>query len=219
MDIPIHAFNQIRIHNLQCGTKYELKSVCQNTLGSGKMSQAIETVTKGEKPKIPNGNEFITPFNDSVRLDLYRWNSETCPVSYFVVEYRKSQDHHWTLISNNLRLASRRFSIRHLTPTANYALRVRANNDAGSSEKIFNFQTAPEKFISKEQLGSSSDFGSNMDQSDSDDSTVYVLVPVGISLILILVLLILIIILIKKRKFYFIIVFSFFYTTAKKHFF
>ena len=41
---------------------------------------------------------FLHPSNDSVRLDLHLWNSEECPVSYFVVEYRKRQVN-WTYLN------------------------------------------------------------------------------------------------------------------------
>jgi hypothetical protein len=41
------------------------------------------------------------------------------------------QDAHWTLVSNNLKTSSRRFTIRQLEPETFYELRVRANNEAG----------------------------------------------------------------------------------------
>ncbi len=52
-----------------------------------------------------------------------------------------SKDYQWTLVSNNLGLTSRRFSIRQLRPDAEYQLRVRANSDAGSAEKTYDFET------------------------------------------------------------------------------
>ena len=48
----------------------------------------LSLTTLGQKPSVPQ-KAFLHPSNNSVRLDLFDWNDETCPVSYFVVEYRK----------------------------------------------------------------------------------------------------------------------------------
>ena len=45
------------------------------------------------------------------------------------------QDLHWTLVSNNLKTTSRRFTIKQLEPETSYELRIRANNEAGDLEK------------------------------------------------------------------------------------
>ena len=75
------------------------------------------------------------------------------------------QDNHWTLVSNNLELRSRRFSIRHLRPETEYELRVRANNAAGSSERVFPFETAARRNGAGERLGSA---GSSLDSRGED---------------------------------------------------
>ncbi len=51
------------------------------------------------------------------------------------------KDYQWTLVSNNLELSSRRFSLRQLRPDSDYELRVRANNDAGSTMREYAFET------------------------------------------------------------------------------
>ena len=33
--------------------------------------------------------DFVHPSNTSVRLDLFTWNKQLCPVDYFIVSYRK----------------------------------------------------------------------------------------------------------------------------------
>ena len=67
-------------------------------------------------------------------------------------------------MSNNLELRSRRFSIRHLSPETDYELRVRANNAAGSSERVFPFETAA-RSGEGERLGSA---GSSLDSRGKD---------------------------------------------------
>ena len=77
------------VGELECGRTYQVYARCANGLGLGAMSQQISQKTLGEKPEIPSEESFVHPSNDSVRLDLFAWNAETCPVSYFVVDYRK----------------------------------------------------------------------------------------------------------------------------------
>ena len=71
---------------------------CSNILGAGSISSQLSEMTEGSKPIVPAPTAFLHPSNDSVRLDLHLWNSEECPVSYFVVEYRKRQVH-WTYLN------------------------------------------------------------------------------------------------------------------------
>lgn len=69
------------------------------------------------------------------------------------------------MVSNNLELRSRRFSIRHLRPETDYELRVRANNEAGSSERVFAFETVSRKAAGeRERLGE----GSSLDSRGED---------------------------------------------------
>ncbi len=114
---------------------------CSNILGSGAVSPQQSLRTLGEKPSAPAHPGFLQPSNDSVRLDLFKWSDAACPVSYFVVEYRRRQDYQWLLVSNDLQLTSRRFSIRQLRPDTEYELRVRANSDAGSTQRTYTFET------------------------------------------------------------------------------
>lgn len=60
--------------------------------------------TLGQKPRVPQPQAFLHPANTSVRLNLFDWDAETCPVSYFVVEYRPRASPRWTLVSNNLQV-------------------------------------------------------------------------------------------------------------------
>ncbi len=46
------------------------------------------------------------------------------------------QDIHWTLVSNNLKTTSRRFTIKQLEPETSYELRIRANNEAGDNFRL-----------------------------------------------------------------------------------
>ena len=88
--VPGNHEGDITVGELECGRTYQVYASCANGLGVGANSQQISRRTLGEKPTIPAEGTFVHPSNDSVRLDLFAWNTETCPVSYFVVDYRKT---------------------------------------------------------------------------------------------------------------------------------
>ena len=143
---------------------------CSNAQGESRSSKNVEEVqTLGQVPEAPsNPVDFVHPSNTSVRLDLFMWNKQTCPVDYFIVSYRKEnvsgilkklssctmntktllrfcppsfQDLHWTLVSNDLGLRSRRFTIRQLEPETAYELKIKANSPAGSTDFSYRFET------------------------------------------------------------------------------
>ena len=64
---------------------------CSNAQGESRSSKNVEEVqTLGQVPEAPsNPVDFVHPSNTSVRLDLFMWNKQTCPVDYFIVSYRK----------------------------------------------------------------------------------------------------------------------------------
>ena len=87
--VPGNHEGDVSVGELECGRTYQVYARCANGLGTGAISQQISQRTLGEKPTIPAEASFVHPSNDSVRLDLFAWNAEICPVSYFVVDYRK----------------------------------------------------------------------------------------------------------------------------------
>ena len=92
------------------------------------------------------------------------------------------QDNHWTLVSNSLELRSRRFSIRHLRPETDYELRVRANNEAGSSERVFAFETVSRN-AAGERLGEGSSLDSRGENGEGGGG-VAVAVPAVVGVII-----------------------------------
>ena len=195
---------RVTLADLECGRDYQVGAQCVNRLGPGPPSRKVKVTTAGDKPKVPEvDSDFLHPTNVSVRLDLYRWDVASCPVSYFVVEYKLVGDrtNAWTLVSNNLQTLSRRFTIRALEPERAYELRVRANNAAGSSERAFAFQTVSPKDAG-ERLGS----GSSLDDSRAGvmgagiGETLTVGVPIFIGALLVVVLVILVVIFVKKSE-------------------
>ena len=77
----------------QCGKHYDVSAVCHNGHGPGRPSDVLRDIrTLGQKPIVPQRpTDFVHPTNVSVRLDLFLWNDENCPIEYFVVSYKRVQ--------------------------------------------------------------------------------------------------------------------------------
>lgn len=102
--LPGHYLQDLKLDDLHCGTTYQVYSRCSNQLGQGSISTQLSQRTNGTKPSVPDTSLFLHPSNDSVRLDLFAWSNEACPVSYFVVEY-KSRMVHIVLVHSHQRVA------------------------------------------------------------------------------------------------------------------
>ena len=72
---------------------YSVHASCTNALGQSRSSKNVEELqTLGQVPEAPsNPMDFVHPSNTSVRLDLFMWNKQTCPVEYFIVSYRREK--------------------------------------------------------------------------------------------------------------------------------
>ena len=100
---------------------------------------------------------------------------------------------HWTLVSNDLGLRSRRFTIRQLEPETSYELKIKANNPAGSTDFAHSFSTmssmeAGSRAASGTQLGIGSNFGSNRGSSGdaADFGQLHFIVPLILALLVVL---------------------------------
>jgi hypothetical protein len=51
----------------------------------------------GEKPGPPPGGEFLVVNSTLVILLLERWLTPSCPILYFVIEYKLAIEHSWTV--------------------------------------------------------------------------------------------------------------------------
>ena len=60
------------------------------------------------------------------------------------------QSNQWKIVSNNIGLTSRRFTINHLVPDTFYSFKIRANNPSGSIETQFEVFTATNMTLKSE---------------------------------------------------------------------
>ncbi|XP_018312504.1 Down syndrome cell adhesion molecule-like protein Dscam2 [Mycetomoellerius zeteki] len=108
------------LEGLQCGTRYQFTLAAFNRIGSGSASD-------------------IRPNQTFVILELAAWQDGGCPLTYFVVEYRRLPGD-WLLVSNNVPPQSK-FPIVDLESGTSYELRVTAYNNAGSTQAEYLFST------------------------------------------------------------------------------
>ncbi|PSN42210.1 hypothetical protein C0J52_11247 [Blattella germanica] len=118
--------NSHMLHNLWCGTRYQLYITAYNKIGTGLPCDIVNAYTKGT---------VVTIWLDS-------WGDGGCAILYFIIEYRDAQrSHEWSLVSNNVQPTERVYSILDLNPATKYHLRVTAHNNAGSTIAFYNFTT------------------------------------------------------------------------------
>ncbi|XP_022670390.1 Down syndrome cell adhesion molecule-like protein Dscam2 isoform X3 [Varroa destructor] len=128
------------LEGLQCGTKYQVYLVGTRRSGAvGEASDIITGQTEGGVPAAPLQDDFATPSNSSITLDLGTWSDGGCPMRAYVINYRKQQASNergeWIQVQYNQ--AQDRVVITGLSPATWYEIKVAASNDAGSQVHIY----------------------------------------------------------------------------------
>ena len=115
--------------------------------------------------------------------------------------YYISKENSWSLVSNNIGLTSRRFTIRQLDAETLYEFKIRANNPAGSTQNQFKILTRSKKYAEQydeygdndnSQLHSSVSSGGDIGSKAAQDQLVLhqiqFIVPMVIGILLVVVL-------------------------------
>ena len=68
-----------------------------NYIGESEASQIINTNTVGDKPLPPHQDSFIIVNSTLAILRLDKWQQMSCPILYFVIEYRLRSESTWTV--------------------------------------------------------------------------------------------------------------------------
>ncbi|XP_012280177.1 Down syndrome cell adhesion molecule-like protein Dscam2 [Orussus abietinus] len=137
-----HRFNSFLLSKLWCGTDYQIYLTAYNRIGMGSPSDIVKARTEGSKPESSpaNGDRFITVNVSWITLHLSTWNDGGCPITYFELEYKKTDEDLWTLVSNNIEI-QKTYTLNELQPGTTYEIRVRAHNNAGSSVAEYEITT------------------------------------------------------------------------------
>ncbi|XP_020288503.1 Down syndrome cell adhesion molecule-like protein Dscam2 isoform X2 [Pseudomyrmex gracilis] len=127
------------LEGLKCGTRYQFTLAAFNRIGSGSASDIQTAKTNGSKPIAPPKHHFVKPNQTFVVLELAAWQDGGCPLTYFVIEYRRLPGD-WLLVSNNVEPQSK-YTIVDLESGTSYELRVTAYNNAGFTQAEYLFST------------------------------------------------------------------------------
>ena len=72
-----------------------------NYIGESEASQIINTNTVGDKPLPPLQSDFIIVNTSLAILRLDKWQQLSCPILYFVIEYKLRSETPWTIGNSN----------------------------------------------------------------------------------------------------------------------
>ncbi|XP_054164202.1 cell adhesion molecule Dscam2-like [Oppia nitens] len=130
-------------NDLLCGTLYQFYLVAYNAIGKGDASDAIAIKTKGSAPTVPKQvNDFIIVNTTSAVIRLDEWLSNGCPIKEFQLKYKLTKyETEWHKLDAHLWPDETSLEIQALKAGNWYSLFVRAVNDAGSTEQVYQFAT------------------------------------------------------------------------------
>ncbi|XP_043471452.1 Down syndrome cell adhesion molecule-like protein Dscam2 isoform X5 [Leptopilina heterotoma] len=137
-----HKINSHLLSQLWCGTDYQIYLTAYNRIGMGSPSEIVKSTTEGSKPadSPASGDRFITVNVSWIILHLHMWNDGGCPITFFELEYKRSGEELWTLVSNNIEV-QKSYTLSELQSGTTYEVRVRAHNNAGSSVAEYKITT------------------------------------------------------------------------------
>ncbi|XP_078048429.1 cell adhesion molecule Dscam2 [Augochlora pura] len=137
-----HKINSFVLSPLWCGNVYQMYLTAYNRIGMGSPSEIERATTKGSKPdeSPSNGDKFLTVNVSWITLHLAMWNDGGCPITYFELEYRRSGEDIWTLVSNNIEV-QKTYTLSELQSGTTYDIRIRAHNNAGFSVAEYRITT------------------------------------------------------------------------------
>ncbi|XP_029162197.1 Down syndrome cell adhesion molecule-like protein Dscam2, partial [Nylanderia fulva] len=137
-----HKVSSFVLSRLWCGNNYQMYLTAYNRIGMGRPSEIVKATTKGSKPDDSpgTGDKFVTVNVSWITLHLSTWNDGGCPITFFELEYKKSGENIWTLVSNNIEV-QKTYTLSELQPGITYDIRIRAHNDAGLSVAEYKITT------------------------------------------------------------------------------
>lgn len=123
--------DSIWLEGLACGTNYSVYMTAYNHVGESVPSTVVGGATRGRVPDIPLMSELLVVNRTLVTIRLDAFGSGGCPISYFVIEYRRDIQPVFQIVANNVSPRDKTYIIRGLEPATHYFVRVSAHNTAG----------------------------------------------------------------------------------------
>lgn len=185
-----------KLNGLDCGTNYEIVMAAFNKIGLGDKSQPMLAPTNGSAPGPPPKEDLLEETASSVSINLNAWKIHSCPILYYIVEYKVRGTSEWVFAANNVKPEQKRLVVRDLTPATWYQLRITAHSSAGSSVGEYNFATMTMTGATISPNVMLQDEADNMSSSPKVD--LWVAVTVILSVLLVIVVLALTCLFVKK---------------------
>ena len=135
---------QHSIEGLRCGNKYQIYLSAFNQVGRSEPSDVLNVRTEGSAPVAPKGAHFFAAINSTeVVLELAAWHSGGCPISSFMIQFKRLHEHNWFILSEQTQpfVQLDRVTLPDLSPASHYRLLVSALNEAGRTDAEYTFAT------------------------------------------------------------------------------
>ncbi|RXG59291.1 Down syndrome cell adhesion molecule-like protein Dscam2, partial [Armadillidium vulgare] len=110
------------------------------SVGTSDASKEVEATTKGRPPEAPPSFQFVTTNSTQATLYLTQWESGGCPITHFLIQYRRAGISVWTTVGSEI-LPSRTYAVPGLASGVKYDLRVKAYNAAGTTHADYHIRT------------------------------------------------------------------------------
>ncbi|XP_052738064.1 cell adhesion molecule Dscam2-like [Bicyclus anynana] len=127
------------LRRLACGAAYRVRLTAHNAAGSSAPSELLAAATAGGVSK-PAAEKYLISSNSScVRLNLLTWDSNSCPLTHFVVSLRAFADSAWR--SETVAPEAAPAALCALRAATWYHLKVVAFSTAGAATATYYFST------------------------------------------------------------------------------
>lgn len=142
-EIQLGIIHHYVIENLRCGNKYQIYLSAFNGVGRSDPSEVLSVRTEGTVPIAPDKSQFIKSNITEVVLDMSSWQSGGCPISSFMIQFKRLHESNWFVLSEGQSpfASSYKVPIGDLAPASWYKLLVTAANEAGTTNAQYLFST------------------------------------------------------------------------------
>jgi len=142
-EIQLGAIFHYVIENLRCGNKYQIYLSAFNVVGRSEPSDVLNVRTEGTVPIAPEKSQFFRSNTTEVVLDMSGWQSGGCPISSFMIQFKRLHESNWFILSEGATpfASANKITIPDLAPGTWYKLLVTALNEAGSTNAEYLFST------------------------------------------------------------------------------
>lgn len=142
-EIQLAVIYHYVVENLRCGNKYQIYLSAFNLVGRSDPSDVLSVRTEGTVPIAPDKSQFFRSNITEVVLDMSGWQSGGCPITSFMIQFKRLHDTNWFILSEGATPFAQldKITIPDLAPATWYKLMVTALNEAGSTNAEYIFST------------------------------------------------------------------------------